>query len=451
MNHKFLIGLVSCCVLAVVLAGCGAPTPAPAITPAPEATLGAPGTGVTVESARPVYEIVGEKSAPMAAVSPDGTRIAWVQSSGKGKERVGQLCLFTFENAAKKCYDISRDVFYGYPYQLQWQPDSSAIAFTENPIQQGYESDIWLFKVSDGSFTDLTDDGAAGGYTPLPKGSFTLDYLPSWNAVDGKIYFWRVVPLGDLKANVGIFRIAPAGGQPEQVYDVTTTLAGQLPMFNDQAYFLDGYSTVSPDGKNLAALLTPFQSDDVYGSSATSLYLFDLANTGAAPKQLMPPEAFQAALPEWQADQGSPAVAVGLTWKGDSASVVAMAISSSNATPFFVFYHVDVASGKATPVVDFSQIPTSEAYFEPAPGSDIIWRYYSPWTGSLSPNGDKLLMLSNLGSTAALLVGKLPPDGKLPGVSGSADSSTISTVPLSSRSKDGKVLMYGLMLTVSEK
>jgi hypothetical protein len=450
MKHKFLIGLVSCCVLAVVLAGCGSPTPAPAITPAPQATLGAPGTGVTVQSVRPVYEIIGEKSAPMATVSPDGTRIAWVQSSGTGKDRVGQLCLFTFENAAKKCYDISRDLFYGYPYQLQWQPDSSTIAFTENPIQQGYESDIWLFKVSDGSFTDLTDDGAAGGYTALAKGSFALDYLPSWNTADGKIYFWRVVPQGNLTANVGIFRIAPTGGQPEQVYDVTTTLPQQLPMFDSEAFFLDGFSAVSPDGTKLAALVSTFQ-DDVYGSSSISLWLFDLANTGAAPKQLMTPDAFQAALPAWQADQGNPARAVGLAWTGDSASVVAMAISSSNATPFFVFYHVDVASGKATPVVDFSQIPTSQAYFEPAPGSDIIWRYYSPWTGSLSPNNDKLLMLSNLGGTAALLVGKLPPDGKLPGVAGSADASSISSVSLSSRSKDGKVLMYGLMLTVTEQ
>jgi hypothetical protein len=445
MNHKLVSAFVLFLAFAVLLSGCNA---VPTVAPTTQPYLGTV-EGVTLKSVRPVYEIVGEKQAPLATVSPDGTRIAWIQSSGKGKDRVGQVCLFAFANAAKKCYNISTDVFKGYPYQLQWSPDSASIVFTENPIQQGYESDIWIFNTTDGSFTNLTDDNVTGGWTGVPFGTYALDILPSWNAVDGKIYFWRIVPQGNITANTGIFRILPTGGQPEQVYDLTTAMPQQIPVFNDQTYFLDGFSAVSPDGKKLASLVSQY-SETPMSTSATSLWLFDLVDTKAAPKQLLAPDAWGAALPEWQANQGNPAQPVGLTWKGDSNSVVVMAVSASNATPFSLFYDVDVASGTSTPVVDFSQVATSEDYFAPAPGSDIPWRYYSPWTASLSSKNDKLLMFSNLGSTAGLMVSALPSNGKLPGVAGAASTNLSGTVPQSSRSKDGKVLMYGLMFTTTE-
>jgi hypothetical protein len=58
----------------------------------------------------------------------------------------------------------------------------------------------------------------------------------------------------------------------------------------------------------------------------------------------------------------------------------------------------------------FSGLPDPEAYFEPAPDSDIPFRYFSPWTGSLSPQGNKLLMLNDLGGVMGLLAAPLPPD-----------------------------------------
>ena len=48
--------------------------------------------------------------------------------------------------------------------------------------------------------------------------------------------------------------------------------------------------------------------------------------------------------------------------------------------PFQVYYYVDAASGEVTPVVDFSGIEEMEGYSEPAPGSELPWRVYSPWT-----------------------------------------------------------------------
>ena len=144
------------------------------------------GEPVTVDSARPIYEIIDENSAYLATVSPDGNLIAWGKQSGRGKDRVLQLCLFEFETAAKQCADLSPDVFDGYPYQFQWSPDSQYIAFSENPIEMSSESDIWLFDIAAGSFTNLTDDGLTGiwSYLVADGENVMLDYLPMWNPSD---------------------------------------------------------------------------------------------------------------------------------------------------------------------------------------------------------------------------------------------------------------------------
>ena len=91
---------------------------------------------------------------------------------------------------------MAEKAFMGYPYQLKWSPDSTQIAYSENPIQLGYESDIWVMNVADGTFTDLTQDDLTGSWqTFVSDGTLpNLDYLPSWNEQDGTIYFWRGVP-----------------------------------------------------------------------------------------------------------------------------------------------------------------------------------------------------------------------------------------------------------------
>ena len=129
-----------------------------------------------------------------------------------------------------------------------------------------------------------------------------------------------------------------------------------------------------------------------------------------------------------------------------------MANSAVGATmPFQVYYYVDSAGGGITPVVDFSGLEEMDSYSEPAPGSDLPWRVYSPWTGSLSPAGDKLLMVNDLGGTVALFTAPLPPTGDLPAVSASTDESPSSGVANSSRGEDGKVIAYGLLLNTVEE
>jgi hypothetical protein len=401
---------------------------------------------VLVQSARPLAEVVAEKNAWFAALSPNGAHIAYYLESGRGKNRTFQICVYTFDGAGKKCYNLPADKWKGYPYQLQWSPDSTMITFTENPVELGYDAHIWLLKVADGTFTNLTDNGYVGSWRqPTGTASPTVDYLPMWNPSDGKIYFWRFVSSGQYMVfTLGLYRISPTGGTPELVRDLTQALPKSAVVFKQEQFFMDGPSAMAPDGKSVAALLT---SVDEMGASSTNLYQISLADATAAPKQLMASTAFTAAVPSWLA---YPAFPMGVAWTSDGKNVVVMAMANDPHTPFTVFYNVNPASGTVTPVVNFKDVADPQAYLEPAPGTNIPLRYYSPWTGSLSPKGDKLLMVNDLGGVAGLLTAPLPPASALPVVSATTDAMVTSTASRSSRSQDGKVLVYGLLLTVKE-
>lgn len=432
-------------VLGLLTTGFAAPRLAepPAVSPAQD------DSPVTVDTARPVTDIVDESTAYLATVSPDGRYIAYGKSSGKRSDRVLQLCLYEFETAGKVCSDLSPELFDGYPYQFQWSPDSRYIAFSENPIELGSESDIWLFDGEAGTFTNLTDDGIVDLWRHVVAEGTTveLDYLPMWNASDGMIYFWRIVPLGNMRYTIAVMRIAPDGGEAEEVRDLTTTFADRIPFYDYERLFLDGVSAISPDGSTLAVLMTSF---DEMGSAQQTLYTIDLTDSEAAPEAWASIDDFRAALPEWA--QYFPPQAQGLSWTGDGAGIVVVSNSAADdSMPFQVYQYVDLESGAVTPVVDFSGIEEMDGYFEPAPGSDLPWRVYSPWTGSLSPAGDKLLMINDLGGDVALFTAPLPPTGDLPPVSASADESPMSGVATSSRGEGGKVLAYSLLVTITEE
>lgn len=441
-------GVLTSILLAVALFSTGfAASSQPVV--APSTMPGQADDSVTVDTARPVTEVLNEKTAYLATVSPDGNYIAWGKQTGRGRDRTSQLCVFEFETAGTQCSDVSPDVYEGYPYQFQWSPDSRYISFTENPITMGSESDIWLFDREAGSFTNLMDDGLVGSWSFLrSEGATTkLDMLPMWSPTGDHIYFWRIVPLGNLRFTIDIYRIAAEGGEAERVRDLTAYFADQAPLFDNEEIFLDGISSIAPDGSTLATIMTGF---DEMGATQTSIWTIDLADENADPQELATMEDFARPLPEWALD--FPPQVQGLAWTADGAGIVFVTNSSvSTSMPFQVYQYIDVASGEITPVVDFSGIAEMEDYMAPAPGSELPWRAYSPWTGSLSPAGDKLLMINDLSGTVALFTSPLPPTGNLPAVSASDDESPMSGTAISSRGEGGKVLAYDLLLTITEE
>ena len=446
MKRQSVVLVVIMGLLSLALAGFAAPQKPVSPLRAAPAQADSP---VTVDTARPVTEIIGENSAYLATVSPDGQFIAWGKQSGRGNDRVLQLCLFEFETAAKQCADLSPDDFDGYPYQFQWSPDSRYIAFSENPIEMASESDIWLFDSQEGTFANLTDDGLYGvwSYLAADGEKVQIDYLPMWNAADGLIYFWRVVPLGNQRFTIGIYRVAPDGGDAELVRDLTTDFAASIPLYDYERLFLDGISAISPDGSTIAMLMTNVSE---LGTTEQTVWTLDLTDAAAEPMLWAGIDDFRTALPEWAQDY--PPQAQGLSWAGDGAGLVVLVNTAVGASmPFQLYFYLDSADGAITPVVDFSGIEEMDGYSEPAPGSELPWRVYSPWTGSLSPAGDTLLMINDLGGTVALFTSPLPPTGDLPAVSASADPSPMSGSATSSRGEGGKVLAYGLLLTITEE
>ena len=59
-------------------------------------------------------------------------------------------------------------------------------------------------------------------------------------------------------------------------------------------------------------------------------------------------------------------------------------------------------------------------------------------------------MLNDLGGTVGLFTAPLPPTDALPAVSASSQEFVSNVSPRSSRSSDGKLIMYGLSMTVAE-
>ena len=220
--------------------------------------------------------------------------MVWIQSSGRGRNSVRQMCLFTFANADKVCYEAPEE-YLGYPYNLAWSPDSTWVAFTENPIELAHESDMWLFKRDDGTFVNRTDEGLTGSYMGEEVGSFNLDVLPMWNKSTDELYFVRVQPSGNLTMTIGIYRMPAEAGEPELVRDLTDTFSELLPWFDITYYFFDGPTSLSPDGSKVALLVQSYNTDSP--TPLDGLWLVDLADTQQAPQHIATRDDFQAAVP----------------------------------------------------------------------------------------------------------------------------------------------------------
>ena len=408
----------------------------------PESAASAAASTFGVDAARQIRLIVNETDTPLAAVSPDGARLAWIQSNRTGLFRsVGQLCFFTFANAAKSCVD-RLEGFNGFPYQLYWSADGASVAFTENPIQLGHESDIWVANAADGTVVNRTDDGLAGSWISAEQPS--LDILPMWSATDGMIYFWRVVPQGEFQFTIGLYRVPPTEGDAELVRDLSDVFGSMVPTFDQNTLTMDSISALSPDGSTVAVALSDIGAETNLNLPARSIWLISVADPAAEPTQVMSSEDLQKGIPSFLA---VPAVPVGLSWTADSAALVVGTFANNTHAPLMVYYHVDTANGASTPVVDFSGAESLDALFSTA-DNPIPLRFYSPWTASLAPDNLSLLMYSDLGGVGAVFQAMLPPDGSLPPSVASAQTPPLGGGVRSSRASDGKVVMFGVLFTM---
>ncbi|MFA9405639.1 MAG: hypothetical protein ACERKX_07455 [Anaerolineales bacterium] len=432
-------------ILVLILTACGSDSsqppdgeePAPDIQPVEDPIL-------VVESERLVTDIIGDERALRAMISPDGSAIAWITQSGGGNDTTLELCVYTFTNAASQCTPFPES-FLGLAYQLMWSPDSSQIAFTENPISEGLESDIWLFTVDSGAFENRTDDGSTGAWRGLNADEFILDYLPMWNKADGSLYFFRSAPTMNLEFTLEVFRLPGDSGEPERVANYSELFTLQLLYFDDEFFYMDGVASISPDGKKIAFLMSSFQN--VPDVPANGLWVADLEVGNDTAAQFADTLDFQAALPAWQTAPASP---VGLAWSADSAEIVVLAMSTNINLTIAPIYTFDSASGDMTPVVDFSGYEDVDSYLtEPGPAG-LSAAYYSPFTTASAPENARLMLYNNYAGVSAFFVDELPPDEMPPQFTYETTLPGVVTITRTSTSTDGKLLVAGLMLTIVE-
>jgi hypothetical protein len=401
---------------------------------------------VLVLTQRPIEEAIGEKDVAFPTLSPDGSTIAWIKSdSGLRSKEMTQLCFYSFDAAANNCVDKPEE-YDSYPAQLVWSPDSAYITFSENPIQLGNESDIWVFDVASGEFNDLTDDGQYGIWSSLEAGAYTLDYLPMWNAADGLIYFWRSVPDGEGGATLDIYRVPPTGGEAELAVDLPDSVAIALPTWDFEYFYMDGPWAISPDGGKAAVIINTIIDPEDASPDSDGLWLIDLNDPEAEPQHVATMDDFQVTMPAWQETPGR---AIALSWTADSQGFAILDQSNDIQLQINTFLYVDAANGSMAPITDFSDIPTREDYFV-SEAPTLPPMFYSPWTATISPAGDKLLMWNDLTGVSGMLVSGLPPEGEEPEVVYASDYATSYIRSRVSTSEDGKVIMYGLLLTVEE-
>jgi hypothetical protein len=229
------------------------------------------------------------------------------------------------------------------------------------------------------------------------------------------------------------------------VRDLTEWLNTQLLLFDNEFFFLDGPSSLSPDGSQVALLVRA--AFDQLNAPNNGLWLVDLTSEDA-PQQIATVEDFQEPLPGGQI---MPAVPQGLVWTLDGSGFVAVATSNDTHAPLVLYYYIDPSSGDMTPIVDFSSIPDLNSLFTTTGDDNIPMRFYSPWTGAIAPFGNALLTYHNLGGVLGVMMAPLPPNGNLPTLIYNSNSTLTSTTSRSSTASTGKVLMSGVVFTIEEE
>jgi hypothetical protein len=389
-----------------------------------------------VKAMRRFEEVVGEGANPrIAALSPDGTMIARLEKDS--------ICLFTFADGADRC-TVWPDLLKS-PTTLYWSPDSQAIAMHENVFQYFRDSDIWLFDTRTKTFSHPTDDNYYGDVLKMDETVF-LDYLPTWNPVTNKLYFFRSQkrPASErIGYSLGLYSLSPEGGKPAQVGEYINDLPGPFSVFETTYITLDGASAIAPDGKQMAVLVRPREQDD----PASGIYVLDLSGK-AKPKQVVSSaNGFAQGVPSWQKPLP---IATGLSWTADGKGLVFTAedVSGTIRGVTRMLYHVDLATQKITPLLDFSSVKDAASFYKvDEEGNSPMLRV--PMSAVYLPSQNLVLTYSGLPVTgkASIMALRLPSYQGQPVTLHTIETSGVIPMYTVSVSRDEKkVLMFGYLV-----
>jgi hypothetical protein len=395
------------------------------------------GVGWALADAQNARELV-EQVAVLRGVqlSPDGTQLAEVM----GGEAI---CIYTIDTGDEDCTPWPEGL--AALHYVAWSPGGDYLAFTEEFFSYAREPDLWMYDVEANSFANLTDDGMEGNFLDVSDEAL-IDYLPMWHPIDGDLYFFRSQRLGDY--TLQLYRISPAGGEPELIRDMTNDLPNPFPVWRQAA--------ISPDGNQIAMIvISPRQDDPRDG--VWLLGLGGFLRPGGEMRQVLTLEDLRGNLPDWQEE--SYMVPYSLAWTADSMVVMGYDGQLSVRVIMNAAY-VDAATGEVTLLADYSDIPDERDWFVPAEGEAHSGSYQMPRMGILSPDGEALIYLHYDSDSREMIDASalpLPPDGSEPVHLGSFEFAVgptgIADQYIVAAAKNGRALIpiYHFLLTLEEK
>lgn len=314
--------------------------------------------------------------ASILALSPDGQLLA-VRSADWSA-----LCVYEVATLTERaCGELDAHRMATWPDPLVWSPDSTRLAFAEDPFRESGDSDLWLMDAATGALTNLTDDGVAhelptapdqpGFDQPIP-----LDMLPTWHPDGQSLAFFRVTLHRDEFASTEIAQVQIATGQVETL--VSFSAGDQGAVF---AYDL----TWTPDGRTLYyAVAAPDPAPENNG-----LWAYDAA-TGTTRRLL-----------EIDPETGPPTLAA-VDATGRTGLIFYLSLASgpagltSERDPYEL---IDLETGELTPVHPIAADPSSPTRVQLA---------------IFSPDGTRVLYaLERLADHAFRLLTRELPDGPI--------------------------------------
>jgi hypothetical protein len=352
-----------------------------------------------VQDVRDLFESVS--SFVDAKLSPDGTMAA-------APQRAEQLCVYTIANNALGCTPWPERT--PLAHYVTWSPDGAYLAFATEFFRRFYEPDLWVYDVAASSFTNLTDDGLEGGILGLDGA--LIDYLPMWHPTNGDIYFFRTRDVGDDRS-LELYRISPAGGEPELIRDLTRDLP-TLSVYEQAA--------ISPDGGQVAMIVLGNERDDPR-NGVWLLSLGGFMRPGGELRQVLTLDDFRANRPNWQEE--SMMMPQSLAWTADGSGLVVIGQDPMYITGISMnAAYIDAQTGEVTLLMDYRDVPDEQSWVTAAEGEAHSGSYRMPRIGILSPDGKAFIYLHHdMGGSEMIDISALPlpPDGSEPVYLGSVE------------------------------
>ena len=268
------------------------------------------------------------------------------------------ICVVSVEQFTSECTFIPLEI--DEPLVLLHSSDDGRyIVFTQDIVYS--ELDIIIFDLATKTIINRT---AYNRDSSMEEPDVLINVLPTWSP-NNDLYFFRSERTQTPNTySTGLYRLTfdqlMEESDPELVYDLTAILENNLGTFNIRQLIgmLDGRSTISDDGSQLAVVLEILADPSM--DVISGVWLFDLEGD-SPPQRLLSDSDIIAnnGLPDWAKEDIRIPEYRGLQWTNDGQGLI-IATNQSNRLyemlPTVYLHYYDFDSATLTPYFDYSDV-----------------------------------------------------------------------------------------------